>query len=202
MSYITQPNTFEEIIGWDNFIPTKASKLIIGTFPTAKSNRSFEFFYPNKENPFWVVLAKIAKINLVPHDKKEAVSNRKEILTKLNLGITDMGYKVLRHNNSSLDNNIFPVEFMNIFEILDMNPTIKKLILTSSTGENSVEGWFKCYCNLNGVYYKKQRGSNPKQGIIKHKERLIEIVIVHSTSKSARRKLPELLEMYKSVIKS
>lgn len=200
MSYKTNPHTIEETLGWDNFIPSTASKLIIGTFPTAESNRSFEFFYPNKDNPFWQVLSTIAKIDLVPHINAEAIQNRKEILSKLNLGITDMGYKVLRHNNSSLDQSIFPVEFMDIFKILDEVPTIKKLILTSSTGENSVEGWVRSYCKINDVKFPKLKGNNPKRGNITHKGRLIEIVTVHSTSKAAARKLNDLVAMYKEEI--
>lgn len=200
MIYKTKPDTIEETLGWDNFIPPLASKLIIGTFPTAWSNRSFEFFYPNKDNPFWQVLSVIAKIDLVLHDNAEAIQNRKSILTKLNLGITDMGYKVLRHNNSSLDQSIFPVEFMDIFKIVDEVPTIKKMILTSSTGENSVEGWLRSYCKINDVKFPKVKGNNPKRGIITHKNRLIEIVTVHSTSKAAARKLNDLVTMYKAEI--
>jgi G:T/U-mismatch repair DNA glycosylase len=200
MSYKTKPDTIEETLGWDNFIPPLATKLIIGTFPTAESNRSFEFFYPNKDNPFWQVLSAIANIDLIPHVDTEAIQNRKAILTKLNLGITDMGYKVLRHNNSSLDQSIFPVEFMDIFKILDEKPTIKKLILTSSTGENSVEGWLRSYCKINEVKFPKLKGNNPKRGSITHNKGLIEIVTVHSTSKAAARKIDDLVQMYKAEI--
>ena len=80
----------------ENFIPTNADKLIIGTFPTAKQRRSFEFFYPNKNNPFWKVLASIAEMTLAPADSSKAIQNRKEVLTKLNLGITDIKFIVMR----------------------------------------------------------------------------------------------------------
>ncbi len=35
---------------WNNYVPSHAKTLIIGTFPTAKRNWSYEFFYPNKRN--------------------------------------------------------------------------------------------------------------------------------------------------------
>lgn len=197
MSYKTKCDIVEEKLEWDNFIPPKATQLIIGTFPTAIHRRSFQFFYPNKDNPFWAVLAAIADTKLLQNDHADAVQNRQSILTKLNLGITDMGYKVLRHSNSSLDQSIFPVEFMNIFQILDDNPTIKRLILTSSSGKNSVEGWLRSYCKLNSVKFKRLQGKNPKTGLLKYRGREVRVVSVHSTSKTAAKKPADLIEMYR-----
>lgn len=197
MTYKTKCATVEEELEWDNFIPSKATRLIIGTFPTAPHRRSFQFFYPNKDNPFWEVLASIAEIELVNVDDPNAIQNRQSILTKLKLGITDMGKKVLRHANSSLDQSILPVEFMDIFQILDDNPTIQKLILTSSSGENSVDGWLSSYCKLNSVKYKKLKGTNPKRGILKHIDKEIQVVSVHSTSRAATKKLDVLVAMYR-----
>lgn len=201
MSYKTKCDTVEEKLEWDNFIPPKATQLIIGTFPTAIQRRSFQFFYPNKDNPFWEVLAAIAETKLLPNDHKDAIQNRQSILTKLKLGITDMGYKVLRHSNSSLDQSIFPVEFMNIFQILDDNPTIKKLILTSSSGQNSVEGWLRSYCKLNSVKFKRLQGKNPKTGSLKYGNGEVQVVSVHSTSKTAAKKTADLIEMYRQQLK-
>jgi G:T/U-mismatch repair DNA glycosylase len=110
-----------------------------------ESDAVLSFFYPNKDNPFWNVLSEIAQIELIPANEFDAIENRKNILDKLRLGITDIGYKILRHANSSLDQSIFPIEFMDIFKILDENPKIEKLILTSSSGQNSVEGWLRNY---------------------------------------------------------
>ena len=199
MNYVTLCNIKKEELKWDSYIPTGATKLIIGTFPTEPRKRKFMFFYPNENNPFWEVLSSIADVDLVSADDKEAVSNRKSILKKLKLGITDMGYKILRQQSSSSDQNIFPVEFMDIFKILDENPTISKLILTSSSGENSVEGWLRGYCSLNSVKFGKLRGKNPKLGSINYKRKL-EIVAVHSTSRAAAKKLTDLIDMYKTEI--
>lgn len=200
MNYKTSCNIIEEILGWESYIPPKATKLIIGTFPTVQDRRSFEFFYPNPYNPFWVVLSKIAEIELVSVSELDAVKNRKKILNKLNLAITDIGYKIIRHGNSSSDQSIFPVEFMDIFKLLDENPMIDKLILTSSSGQNSVAGWLKSYCQLNSVNFPKLKGENPKHGVLKYWKRDIQVVTVHSTSKAAAKKLDVLIEMYKKEI--
>ncbi len=200
MSYRTECDVVIETIEWENFIPQNVNKLIIGTFPTVLHRRSFNFFYPNKDNPFWTVLSKIADIELLPASHENAIENRKSILTKLKLGITDMGYKILRHANSSLDQSIFPIEFMNIFKILDENPSVQKLILTSSSGENSVEGWLRSYCKLNSVKFPKLKGKNPKTGELKYNDKRITIVSVHSTSRAAAKKQDELVDMYRMEI--
>lgn len=200
MTYKTNCNFIPETLEWESYIPLTATKLIIGTFPTVTHRRSFDFFYPNKDNPFWNVLSEIAQIELVPANEFDAIENRKKILNKLELGITDMGYKILRHANSSLDQSIFPIEFMNIFKILDENPKIEKLILTSSSGLNSVEGWLRSYCVLNSVKFQKLKGRNPKKGVLKYEKKELQVVCVHSTSKAAAKKIHDLIEMYKNEI--
>jgi G:T/U-mismatch repair DNA glycosylase len=196
MTYKTNCDIIPETLEWDSYIPENATKLIIGTFPTVLKRRSFNFFYPNENNSFWNVLSQIAEIELVSAKQFDAIENRKKILDKLQLGITDMGYKILRHGSSSLDQSIFPIEFMNIFKILDENPKIQKLILTSSSGVNSVEGWLRSYCMLNSVEFLKLKGQNPKRGFLKYGKNEIQVVSVHSTSKAAARKIDDLIEMY------
>ncbi len=198
--YITQSTIVKETLKWESYFPSDATKLIIGTFPTEERRRKFNFFYPNESNPFWFILSVIAEIKLVPATEKDAIVNRKHILDKLKLGITDMGVKILRHGRSSADGNIFPVEFMDIFKILDENPAIDKLILTSSSGGNSVESWLRSYCSLNNVYFPKLKGTNPKHGKLRHGTKEVNVVAVHSTSRAAAKKIDELIEMYKSEI--
>lgn len=54
-------NPFQiEKLPWEAFIPINANKLILGTFPTQKQNRDFEFYYPNRNNRFWKVMAHLS----------------------------------------------------------------------------------------------------------------------------------------------
>lgn len=200
MNYITKCAIIEEKLEWESYIPSNAKSLIIGTFPTIEERRSFPFFYPNINNPFWLVLSKISKLELIYSGTEAVLVNRKLILDKLKLGITDMGAQIYRHANSSLDQSILPIEFTDIFKILDENINISKLILTSSTGQNSVEGWFRSYCKLNGVIHKKMKGPNPKRSMLIHAGRNIDIVCVHSTSRAAGKKVDDLILMYSKEI--
>ncbi|AEV31532.1 G:T/U mismatch-specific DNA glycosylase [Owenweeksia hongkongensis] len=197
--YQTKSNFTEETLEWPSYIPDGATKLIMGTFPTEASKRSYPFFYPNTDNSFWRVLAAIATHELKYFEGDEAVHERKNILDKLNMGITDIGNKILRNGNSSLDADIFPMEFTDVFKILDETPTINKLIFTSSTSKNSVLGWFQAYCQLNSpLRLSALDGSNnPKRCNILNYSRKVSVTIVHSTSGAARRSFEELLEMYR-----
>ena len=125
--------TINEIHPWKWFAPKDSNILIVGTFPTARRNWSFDFFYPNKSNLFWAIMAKIGANELQHYSGLEAVEERKGILTSLNLAITDMGFEVVRQDNSSLDEKLNAVQYMDIFNILKENPSINKILFTSST---------------------------------------------------------------------
>jgi G:T/U-mismatch repair DNA glycosylase len=208
MNYRTLNPYREEILPWSEYIPNNADKLILGTFPTKENNRDFEFFYPNRNNKFWKVLARIANKKLTDFEnnadgKLLAVGERKRILDKLNLAITDIGAKILRQKNSSLDSNLFPIEFTNIFSIVDKHPKIKTIILTSSSKGNSVLSWFAVYCSINNVNLKIEKNDKdfPKTTEITIDNKKVKIVIVNSTSGAACKTEDFLVNQYGEVIK-
>lgn len=207
MKYKTLNPYKEEPLPWEEYIPDNADKLILGTFPTKKDNRDFEFFYPNKNNKFWKVLARIADRKLTDFenndaDKLLAIKERKQILDKLKLAITDIGAKVLRQNNSSLDSNLFPIEFTDVFSIIKDRPKIKTIILTSSSNGNSVLSWFALYCSINNINLQvdKKKKTFPITTEIKVDDKTIKIVIVYSTSGAAGKTEDFLVEQYSNVI--
>lgn len=55
------------------------------------------------------------------------------ILEKLQFGLTDMGKKVYLQQGSSKDHSLFPVEFMDIIQILNEHPLIDTLIVSGNT---------------------------------------------------------------------
>ena len=132
----------EEIHPFKLYVPPGSRMLIVGTFPPTKRNWSYEFFYPNKQNLFWGILARIARRQLQHFSGTAAVEERKEILKLLSLGITDMGLRISRNKESSLDENLQAIEYMDILQILDQRPFINKIIFTSSSGKTSAARWF------------------------------------------------------------
>ncbi len=111
---------------WNYYAPADAKTLIIGTFPTAKKNWSFDFFYPNKRNVLWKILAALCGKEIVHLESENAVIERKQILDFLQVAITDMGKCIDRKEGSSLDEKLTLIEPMDIFNILNEYPTIKE----------------------------------------------------------------------------
>jgi hypoxanthine-DNA glycosylase len=199
--YITLSEYEEETHPFPIYVPDSANKLILGTFPTKKSLRKYEFFYPNTSNRFWNILASLADTSIKHLSMDDAVIERKRILKKLNLAIWDMGAKVLRQKNSSLDGNLFPIEYSNIFKVLDDYPKIHTLIINSSSGSNSVFSWLQAYCKLNKVDLKEPKGKIPKETKMNVCGREIKVLIVASPSGAAAKATNALIEMYKAAIK-
>jgi G:T/U-mismatch repair DNA glycosylase len=201
MKYNTKVEALDEPLPWEPYVPLNANKLILGTFPTHEKNWDFNFYYPNKNNPMWKILSAIAKTDLT-HSKNEitSVNERKAILDKLNLAMTDMGKVIRRQKVSSLDIDLFPIEFIDVFNILDKYPSIQTIILTSSTKGNSVLSWFKSYCTMNNKKIKLKGKGFPRLENMTLNGREIKIVLVCSTSGATGKTYDFLLDLYRKVI--
>ena len=172
----------QEIHPWNWYLPAGARTVVIGTFPPTLRNWSYNFFYPNKNNYFWKIMAQIAQQELQFFSGEEAVAERKRILQRLHLGLSDMGKIVRRAEGNSLDENLEAVEYMDVFQLLDENPSIRKILFTSSSGKSSAIQWFKEYLSLRGIPYQIPKGPRPLKNQIDLNGRILEIVILYSTS--------------------
>jgi G:T/U-mismatch repair DNA glycosylase len=187
---------------WNYYAPANAKTLIIGTFPSAKKNWSFDFFYPNKRNVLWSILATLCEKDLVHMEGEKAVLERKEILDFLQIAITDMGKCIERKDGSSLDEQLTLNVSMDILYILDEYPTIKKIILTSSSGKVSALKWFAKYLLDKGLSVIVPKGKKPLSFILKRNNTEIEVHILYSPSPRASNRIsfPKLIDMYRHVI--
>ncbi len=187
---------------WNWFAPTHSKTLIVGTFPPTKRNWKYDFFYPNTSNLFWRMMARIAGSELMHFSGEEAINERRNILEKLGVAITDMGSKVLRSDNSSLDENLAIVEYMDIFRILDENPGISKIMCTSSSGKVSAALWFSEFLKSRGILHKFPKGQKPIKSEIVYNDKIIQVVIAYSPSARASNRISfeRLVEIYKSEI--
>ncbi|MDR1436532.1 MAG: hypothetical protein LBI65_00265 [Candidatus Symbiothrix sp.] len=192
----------QEIHPWNWYCPEDAKTLIIGTFPPTLRNWSFDFFYPNKNNYFWKVMAGIANWELCYSVGIEAIEERKEILRQLKTGVSDMGKVICRKAGNSLDQNLEIVEYMDIFRLLRENPSIRKIIFTSSSGTSSAIRWFKNYLSLLKIDFKIPKGKRPLRTSVVIQGRSLEIVLLYSTSPLAGATIAfnRLVELYKNEI--
>lgn len=188
---------------WEFHIPPLAHALVIGTFPTAAKNRSFDFFYPNKRNVFWKVMATLAGSPLPAfEDPMEAVALRKGILNGLKVGITDMGFRVRRKDDASTDEKLEMVEAMPILDLLTRHPTIRTLVLTSATGKVSAASWLKRYLVDLDLDLRLPTGRKPLSTSVQLAGRQITVWLLHSPSPKAANRIPfeDLCKMYKHVL--
>jgi len=172
----------EETHPWKWYIPNGAKTVVIGTFPPTQRNWSYDFFYPNKNNYFWKIIARIAVRPLRYVSGEEAVEERRKLLNHLKLGVSDMGYIIRRKAGNSLDQNLEIVEYMDIFKLLQENPEVRKLIFTSSSGKSSAIGWFKDYLSLHRIPFIIPQGKRPLRTSVIISGKSYEVVLLYSTS--------------------
>lgn len=103
-----------------DFVPNNIKYLLLGSF-TAKDSKKgtkYEWYYSNGRNLFWKLIEEVYKTTLP--DKKSKMA----LFEKLGIGITDIMYKAVRVNFTSLDKDLKVVEFNpNIPNILSNNLT-------------------------------------------------------------------------------
>jgi G:T/U-mismatch repair DNA glycosylase len=187
---------------WTWYAPKEATCLIIGTFPSARRNWSYNFFYPNVNNLFWRVIAEISAHKLTHFKGENAVNERKALLNSLKVAITDMGHIVQRSDGSSLDEKLELITPMDIFKILEENPTINKIILTSSSGKVSALRWFKHYLTTKQATIAITTGKKPLHSILNYQDRTVTIAVLYSPSTRAANRISfdGLVQMYKNEI--
>ncbi|MDR2691724.1 MAG: hypothetical protein LBB73_05425 [Dysgonamonadaceae bacterium] len=192
----------EEIHPWGSYVPEGAKSIIIGTFPPTLRNWSYDFFYPNRNNYFWRILSRIADSPLQYFSGEEAVEERKNILRRLKTGVSDMGRIIRRRDENSSDENLEIVEYMDIAGLLKENPSLRKIIFTSSSGKSSAIGWFKSYLACSGIAFHIPRGKRPLRTFVRLAGKDIEIVLLYSTSARAGATLsPDFLtELFRNEI--
>ncbi|WP_367866916.1 hypothetical protein [Pedobacter sp. WC2423] len=201
MNFNTNCAFKEEPHPFDVYITKKCRFLILGTFPAKPKDRRFTFFYPSGRNRFWEVMSIVSGITINSFTDPLARHEREIILDKLNVGLADMGSRVLRQADSSMDINIFPIEFQDIFRILEKHPGITHLILTSKGKGNSAYDWFKSYCKLNRMNFTLEKGAYPMQkDLILVDNRKVKVVLLPSTSNICRYSTPELVQFYRDLL--
>lgn len=200
MATVTRNTFSEETHDWNWHIASEATKLFIGTFPTDLRNRKHDFFYSSSTNRFWEIVTELAKPLDEISNETDEIKKRKLILNKLHLGLTDMGKKVYRQQGSSKDHSLFPVEFMNIIQILNDHPLIDTLIVSGNTQGNSSLNWFSIFCSLNNISFNVKQLEKDRATEINIEGKKFKVVLAYSPSWLSRVTTDKLIEEYRSII--
>ncbi len=130
---------------FEPFIPNNATKLIIGTIPPYRfckqegvepnlSSDDVNFYYGSHDNSFWelVYASSCGKTEeLIKENSKEAVDQRKALLEKMGIGITDIVEQCYHKDQKSDDKSLMNIKQKDIRKLLSENEKIDTLIYTS-----------------------------------------------------------------------
>lgn len=181
---------------FEPFVPEGATKLIIGTIPPFRFCTSppnllegdVNFYYGSKDNRFWKVLAQITDSNLEYANTANAIEQRKNILKKLNVGITDIIDQCIHKNGLSSDKDLTDIKQKPLDSLLNQFPEIDTLIYTSQFVKGQV----------NKQADKGYHDNQTQTVTIKGKK--YNVIILYSPSPSARGVADEtLVAQYRSV---
>ena len=173
--------------------------LILGTFPPIKWD--YEFYYPNSQNRFWKVMAKIANTELLHTEGTKAVEERKRLMTQLKVGVQNVGKTILRDGASSLDKNIEITEFQDILGIINENDSLQAILLTGYSGKTSTYGEFVKYLTKNHVEHIQPEKVKAGSEFTAKFERPVTCVIGNSTSGAAAKvSCEDLIKQFRGAI--
>jgi G:T/U-mismatch repair DNA glycosylase len=171
--------------------------LILGSYPPHESRRYYDFYYPNKINRFWDILAGIHGSTILHREGEKAVQERKRLMRSMKVGVHNIGLKIRRKGSSSADNDIAIVEFQDILSIIKKQKQLKRILLTGYSGPSSTFHAFMRYLQEQEIAVdapkKPVHGSTFALNIA---GREIECVVVYSTSPRFPAKLSMLIEKF------
>ncbi len=168
--------------------------LILGTYPPSESKRHFEFYYPNRINRFWKIMAKVADSHLNSHTGEAAVLERQALMKTLKVGVQNLGLKIERKDNSASDDMIKILEFQDILGLVKTATSLKCILLTGYSGKTSTYKDFIKYLKMHQVEHSVPIvvKAGEKFNIIVEGRDIV-VYIGNSTSTAARRVTEKML---------
>ena len=179
--------------------------LILGSFPPHPSKWAYPFFYPNRRNRFWRILADLAGVPLQSTKENNglAVEERYCIMKKLAIGVQNLGLEIERNGKSALDTQIRIIKFQDIISIIETHPELERILLPGYSALNSTARSFIKYLQQNGVrIYPIDQIKPDTLFNMEFQGRSIECVVLNSTSPASRVKYELLLEQFGRNLKS
>lgn len=127
------------------FVPQNARYLILGSFTGRQAvkgqsftEEKYDWFYATKRNQFWPILEEVYGMSLPTKQEK------KDLFTRLGIGIADIISQCERQDGNNLDSNLKNIVYNKqpILEIMDQNP-IETILFSSKFVEKKFKQEFK-----------------------------------------------------------
>lgn len=176
---------------FSHYIPPKATKLIIGSFPCINTQGSYgEWFYCGSgKNLFWQLLSEVFEMPINSLDEKKALCQKAEI------ALTDIAYQIRRKKNNCSDANLQILEYNTkaIEKCLIADIDIQSIYFTSLFVKKHFEKAFKGISLPSFVLPSPSPSANIYIGGLEEYKQLKEKQIVESTYDYRLIKYRELL---------
>lgn len=176
--------------------------LILGSYPPHEDRRHYEFYYPNKVNRLWNILAGIKGYTLQHFKGEEAVQERKQLMEDLQIGVQNTGLKISRKGKSAADNDIEILEFQDILGIIHQHPELSRILMPGYSGKSSTVHSFIRYLKEQGINVGIPKPLTHGASFALHiDQRIIECIALTSTSPRVRMSLNDLIARFSPYIK-
>jgi len=128
---------------YDPYIPENATKLIVGTMPPYRFcvphndleklyDNDVNFYYGSRDNCFWKLISEaIGSPEPVCENSEAAIQQRKDLLERLNVGVTDIVQYCIHENQKSDDESLKDIMSKPLDDLLLKYPNIDTLLYTS-----------------------------------------------------------------------
>lgn len=128
----------EEIHPFPPYIPPNPKVLIMGTFPPQPHRWSMDFYYPNRTNDFWPMMALVflgdrRALNL-PNSKDFDLKAIKDLLNQKGIALNDTGYRIRRLRDNASDKFLEILSPVPLWNLLERMPSCHTL---ATTGEKA-----------------------------------------------------------------
>lgn len=150
------------------FIQESSTKLIVGTLPPPRFStgdlleKDVDFCYGSYYNSLWLYLDKIYDLNLRYDNSQEAINQRKEFLTKHEIGICDIVERAERKKIDASDLGMQSIVLRDVIGYLNQFPNIDTVLFTGGNSKNGPEYLFRKHLKNHGLKLKVMSNDVPR----------------------------------------
>lgn len=175
------------------FIPSKATKLIVGTLPPPRfsignlKSDDVNFCYGSRDGQLWKILDEIFNLNLKYENTQEAIFQRKTFLETENIGICDIVESAEREKIDASDLGMQNTLLRDLIGYLKQYPNVDTLLFTGGNSKNGPEYFFRKHLKDHNLKLELVNNDIPRIHQFRLNERTIRTVSLTAPSGSANR---------------
>jgi len=175
------------------FIPSKATKLIVGTLPPPRfsignlKSGDVNFCYGSRDGQLWKILDEIFNLNLKYENTQEAILQRKTFLETENIGICDIVESAEREKIDASDLGMQNTVLRDLIGYLKQYPNVDTLLFTGGNSKNGPEYFFRKHLKDHNLKLELVNNDIPRIHQFRLNERTIRTVSLTAPSGSANR---------------